>query len=240
MLQDLEPRLPTVYRLRLGQKSETRKDKYGNPLPEHLAGAFRVTSAVPAVISEIAERYDGTDPKLWASADGDQMETILPAVPLKIVLLPGQALSQWWEKWDSGGCTKRCDGVTDHLNGTACSCPQEVEKRLEDRRQWCQPITRLAFLLPRLKLLCAGRLDSTGVIAAQGIGATIELAQAALDEGVMVGATLAVRMRGTGAKQYVWPELTLHGEVPAGVLGGGRNTEIGTQDPPGIQAPQEA
>lgn len=229
-LTDLEPRLPTVYRIRLGTKDKGR--------PKHLDGQVRVTSAVPEVIEQIADCYRGSEPEPWASPDGPQLETILPAEPIKVVILPGQALSQWWERWNSGGCTKRCDGVKNIIDGTACSCP-EVEERLADRARWCQPTTRLTILLPKLKLLCAGRLDSTGEIAARGIGATIELAQAALDQGVMVGATLNVRMRGTGARQYVWPELTLHGEVPAGVLMG-RRTEVSPAQQSSIEAPSGA
>ncbi len=229
-LDDLEPRLPTVYRLRLGQKDHGR--------PKHLDGQIRATSAVPEVVAQIAECYNGSEPTRWESPDGPQSQTILPALPIKVVILPGQALSQWWEKWNAGGCVKRCNGVANIVDGLPCSCP-EVEERLRDRTRWCQPTTRLSVLLPKLKLLYAGRLDSTGEIAARGIGATIELAQAALDQGVMVGATLTVRQRGTGAKQYVWPELTLHGEVPAGVLMGRRPEVIGREQP-SIEAAQEA
>ena len=82
----------------------------------------------------------------------------------------------------------------------------------------CRPVTRLSLLLPRLiegpdALLAIGRLDSRGIIAATGLAASLDLVQAQLDGGHVIRATLTVRMRGNGARQYVWPELVISGRT---------------------------
>lgn len=199
-LLDVQPQLPTVYRIRLGRKVGNR--------PEHLDGSVRVTSQSRRIVEQIAEAYGGTPLEEWAAPDGPQLQTILPPEPLQVILMPGQALSQWWEHWSAGGCDRRCDGETCDAEGAlvSCLCVPDVRARMRDKRA-CKPVTRLTVLLPRVPVLGAGRLDTHGIIAAQGIGATIALAQQALDTGVMVRATLSVRKRGNGAKQYVWPEL---------------------------------
>lgn len=201
---DLEPQLPTVFRLRLGEKSARG--------PKHLAGRLRATSAVRAIVEDIAANYQGSDVEPWASPDGPQWETKIPT-PLRVGILPGQGLSQWWERWGAGGCTHRCDGTREMIEARPCQCPP-MPARMTDRNdrggpKWCQPYTRLTVLLPRLRTMAAGRLDSTGQIAARGLAGSLSVAQGKLDSGLVVAATLAVRVKGTGAKQYVWPELVL-------------------------------
>lgn len=217
---DLHPALPTAYRLRLGH--QVRGDK--GLRPAHLAGRIRVTSPYPSLLEQIAVAYGGTEPAPWASPDGPQVETVLPAEPLVVAIVPGQSLSQWWEHWNAGGCDRRCDGEKETLSGEPCLCPPSVKERRSDPRQWCQPVTRLSVLLPRLRSLATGRLDTHGVIAAQGIAASLALAQQALDQGVLVRATLSVRMRGSGAKQYVWPELVVSSQAVE--LGNGGHPEL--------------
>ena len=216
-LLDVPPQLPTAFRLRLGAMEKAG----GKTRPTHLRGAIRVTSPWAQVIERIAAAYGGSEPETWDSPDGVQAQTVLPPQPLVVGIMPGQSLSQWWERWDAGGCTRRCDGVTETLSGEPCSCPPMPGRMRAERA--CRPVTRLSVVLPKLlegqtHLLAVGRLDSHGIIAAQGMAASIALAQQALDTGVVVRATLVVRMRGTGARQYVWPELVLSGSpLPLGV-----------------------
>lgn len=209
-MYDVSPRLPTAFRLRLGAVERTAKGSR----PTHLRGAIRVTSPWQQVVDRIASAYGGSEPEPWQSPDGLQVQTVLPPQPLVVGIMPGQSLSQWWERWNAGGCARRCDGVTETLSGNPCQCPpMPARMRASDA---CRPTTRLSILLPRLlegdtHLLAVGRLDSHGIIAAEGLQASLALAQQALDGGMVARATLVVRVRGTGATQYVWPELVLSG-----------------------------
>ena len=212
-INDIERRLPTSFRLRLGHRVSTNN---GKQRPAHLSGRIRVTSPYRPIAEKIQIAYDGDAVTAWESPEGPQWETILPAVPLVVGIIPGQSLAQWWERWASGTCERRCDGEHEWIHNVACQCPP-VESRMQ-AADACRPVTRLSLLLPRLiegpdALLAVGRLDSQGIIAATGLSASLDLVQAQLDAGHVIRATLTVRMRGNGAKQYVWPELVISGQT---------------------------
>ncbi len=223
---DLAPQLPTAYRLRLGT-TEPATSQSGKKFdrPKHLAGKLRATSQLRSVIDSIAEAYEGEGVMSWERDGGRQWSTLLPARPLRVLLVPGSELSQWWEHWTGGTCDRRCDGVRDHVGGKPCSCPP-VEERT-DRAVHCVPKSRLTLLLPRMAMLCAGRLDTGSKIAAQSLGGSIESARLLLESGVLIQATLWVQVRATGAKQYVYPELTIDGAGDAKMLGQGAVPALG-------------
>jgi hypothetical protein len=77
-----------------------------------------------------------------------------------------------------------------------------------------------------MSMLCAGRLDTGSRIAAQSLAGSIESARLLLDSGVLIQGTLFVQHRGTGAKQYVYPELTIDGEADASALRAGSQMSV--------------
>lgn len=202
---DLPASLPTAYRLRLGRKVNGR--------PSDLDGAIRVTSPIRSLVEQIAKRYEGTPVALVDIQGATEAETVLPPKPLPIVLLPGQVVTQWWEKWGKTGCDRRCDGEWDQITGEACVCPP-VGVRMRDRSSYCQPTTRLTLILPRLDSPVAGRLDSTGRIFAESMMGTNQL----LAGGAPVRAMLNVRKRKGGRRQFVYAEVILGRPVEGPLL----------------------
>ena len=210
-ITDLYPQVPAAFRIRLGA-TEDAISKAGRHYrrPVHLGGVLRVTSPVRAVVEDIAAAYEGDAVAVWERQDGpSEWETRLRPRPIRVTLLPGSSLSQWWEHWSGGSCDRRCDGSHDIVGNRPCSCPPVDERT--DREHDCQPVSRVTLLLPRMTMLCAGRLDTGSRIAASSLMGTIQAAAVLLDQGVLVAGTLYVRTREQGARHYSWPEITLDG-----------------------------
>lgn len=214
---DLQPQLPTAFRLRLGttEKATSQAGKEFDR-PKHLGGQLRATSPVRSVVDSIQEAYGGEGVIEWAREGGREWSTLLPARPLRVILVPGSSLSQWWEHWSGGTCDRRCDGVTDHLRNCPCTCPP-VEERT-DRQHHCTPKSRITLILPRMNMLCAGRLDTGSRIAAASLAGTMAASAMLLDSGVLLSATLKIGYRNKGKSHYVYPEVIIDGAADRSAL----------------------
>jgi hypothetical protein len=148
---------------------------------------FRVTSRDQARVTEIAAVYGGTVTP-WEERPGE-FEVVTNAAELPILLLPGQALSQWYELWSAGGCQRRCDGVTDVISDGSCVCDSEAG----DRK--CKPTTRLSVMLPEIPGLGVWRLESHGYYAAVELSATAGMLEQATARGQMFPARLRIDQR---------------------------------------------
>lgn len=176
---DIQKRLVEVGRIRMGQKS-------AKGAPQKLE-TFRVTSRDEARVNEIAAVYGGTV-QPWAERPGE-FEVVTTTAELPILLLPGQALSQWYETWSAGGCQRRCDGVTDVISDGPCLCDAEQG----DRK--CKPTTRLSVMLPEIPGLGVWRLESHGYYAAVELSATAGMLEQATARGQMFPARLRIDQR---------------------------------------------
>jgi len=213
---DIQRRQRILYKVRAGDQ---RPDKNGKLRPARLDGQLRVTSETPEIVDAFAEAYGG-ERTPWEGA----WQVYLPVSALPVVLLPGQALSQWWEVWDSGGCLRRCDGVTETLSQAPCSCPSSVSVRM-GTPDACRPTTRLSVVCPDVALLGAGMLVSHGLIAAETLPQAVGIAEQMLSRGQHVPATLRM-VTHRGRRTYVVPQLEIvgvslaslpTGEVPQGL-----------------------
>ena len=177
---DLQKRLTEVGRIRMGQKS-------AKGAPQKLE-TFRLTSRDQSRITEVAAVYGGTV-RPWEERPGEY-EVVTETAELPILLLPGQALSAWYETWSAGGCQRRCDGVTDVISDGPCVCDTEPG---DDRK--CKPTTRLSVMLPEIPGLGVWRLESHGYYAAVELAATAGMLEQATAKGQMFPARLRIDQR---------------------------------------------
>lgn len=204
---DIQRRWAESFRLRLGEKALSRS---GKEIPRALDGHLRITSQSRATIDAIARVYGGVTSD-WEG----QHQLIFPGDSMSIVVLPGDACVGWWEQWrkKDGGmpvCTHRCDGQINHQVGGPCSCPP-VSDRLADREHYCQPATRLWFMLPDVEVIGAGRLETHGIIAAETFPQSVMVLQSALRRGEMVPAVLRVVKVESSGRNFIVPRIEVTG-----------------------------
>lgn len=178
---DLQRRLVEVGRIRMGKKGDKGQ-------PQRL-NTWRLTSSDKARLEAAAELFHGTVIPWDGSPKGDEFELITTTAELPILLLPGQALSQWHELWGGGGCLRRCDGEREILTDKPCLCDQE------DGDRKCKPTTRLSVMLPDVPGLGAWRLESHGYYAAVELSATAAMLEQATARGQMLPARLRIDQR---------------------------------------------
>lgn len=176
---DMQKRLVEVGRVRMGKRSD-------KGVPQKLE-TFRLTSRDQSRLAEAARLYGGTV-SAWEERPGEY-EVVTDTAELPILLLPGQALSQWHELWGGGGCQRRCDGVTDVISDGPCVCDGESG----DRK--CKPTTRLSVMLPDIPGLGVWRLESHGYYAAVELAATAGMLEQATARGQLLPARLRIDQR---------------------------------------------
>lgn len=177
---DLQRRLVEVGRIRMGKKGDKGQ-------PQKL-DTWRLTSRDDVRLSEVNRLFNGQGVHPWEGRDGE-FECITGVDELPILLLPGQALSQWHELWSGGGCQRRCDGEREILSDSPCVCDAEEG----DRK--CKPTTRLSVMLPDVPGLGCWRLESHGYYAAVELSATAAMLEQATARGQMLPARLRIDQR---------------------------------------------
>ena len=209
---DGQRRLREAGRIRLGAQVAT-KDRNGNDTtrPAKLE-QFRFTSADKVSMLAIADLCGG-EVRPWEGAPvGEQWELYTECKSLDVLVPPVDfAFSQWYELWSGGGCKKRCDGVTNVINDSACSCdPDERE---------CKPTTRLSVILTAIEGIGTWRLETKGWNAAAELLGTIEILRSVQSRGAMVPARLMLVERQSKKDgkvyNYVVPVLDLQVSVAA-------------------------
>lgn len=201
---DIQRNHMTIFNIRLGEKITT---KSGKEAPARLTDQIRVTSPNPHVVEAFVAQYGGhTQP--WA----DQWEAYLPIVDLPIMVLPGQSISQWWERYRGGICDRRCEGTggIEKISGRPCMCDPDIDERMADKDE-CSLMTRLHFMCPEVEVIGAGALVSHGRIAAETLPQAILAAEAALAANCMVPAVLRVTTKLGKNRQYVVPQIEMTG-----------------------------
>ena len=198
---DIQRRHATVFRIRLGH---TVQSANGRSRPEKLTDQIRITAPGKRVVEAFTEVYGG-EVQRW----GDQYEAYLPTNQLRVMILPGQSIEQWWEKWKGSVCERRCSGVTETKSGGPCVCPADIDERLASKDA-CQPMTRVNVLCPDVKVLGSGSLVTHSMIAAETLPQAIAVAEEALRRGVMVPAVLKV-VEHKSRNHFIYPQLIVHG-----------------------------
>ena len=204
---DLQQRLQEVGRIRMGQQQAyTRKDGSQGRRPAKLQH-WRLTSRDQQRLAAAAEHYGGAV-QPWEGREGEH-ELYTTTDTLRVLIIPGQALSQWWELWSGGGCQRRCDGHTEVLTQAPCLCPAAYDERAEAAAEGkaCKPCTRLAVLLPDVPGIGHWRLETHSYYAAVELAAATGLLEEATRRGALLPARLRidVRRKVAGGKTTSYP-----------------------------------
>lgn len=167
---DLQRRMRQLGEIRLGHVVEVpgKTNKRGEPMtrPEKL-DKFRITSPSRPLLERVAELYGGEVGE-WTPANGGPTEyevyTKADRVP---VIIPPQAISQWYELFKGSQCVRRCDGVTEQKSDRPCMCDPDSRE--------CKPTTRLNVMLRDVEAIGQWLLTTRGYFAAVELPAYAEL-----------------------------------------------------------------
>lgn len=183
-LADIPQRTPELGRIRLGEKGDR-----GQPVKLR---TFRLTSHSKALLDKAAELYGGTV-KAWDGAPDEGMWQVTTAASELDVLIPGAAgaVSQSYEVWKGGTCTRRCDGVTEAISAAPCVC-RVLGQEGPDRD--CEVVTRFRVILPRVPGLGVWMLTTSGWMAATTLPSTLSLL-ARMTSGEWIPAVLRAEQR---------------------------------------------
>lgn len=206
---DIQRRIREAGRIRIGQ----RVGDNGRPVKLE---TFRITSPDRRAIEQAAGMYGG-QPEQWDAPAGRQWQVVTETDELDVIVPPSEmAFSQHYEKWASGGCVLRCDGITETIGDRPCICDPEQRE--------CSPHTRLSVMLRDLAGLGVWRLDTQGYYAAVELAGAVQVVQAAAGAGVMLPARLRLEQRqvkrqGEPRRDFAVPVLDVE-VTPAQLLGG--------------------
>lgn len=217
---DLQRRLREIGRIRTGERAGNRPTKLDR---------FRLTSPSRDMIEAAAEQYgsDKRGVRAWTNPfdKGQEYEVVVSSETLKILVPPGQSLSQFWELWSGGGCERRCDGRRELIGERPCVCPPVGKERAEQsaKGKACKPTTRLNVILPELPSVGVWRLESHGFNAALELAGTAELLERATRAGRLIPAYLrldgrTVKRPGEATRNFSVPVIDLTPEAAALVL----------------------
>ncbi|GAA3958382.1 hypothetical protein GCM10023085_46010 [Actinomadura viridis] len=204
-LLDIQRRGQQIGRLRIGQQVPSKQDP--NKMRPARLDTFRFTTQSRVAADAIAELYGGTV-KDW----NNEFEVITGRDTIGVTVPPrDQVVSQWYEMWSKGGCSRRCDSQIEQISGGPCQCPHaddpndlsQIEAAAKERArlaalnppQACKAITRISVMIPDLPGLGVFRLDTHSYYAAVEIGDAAALMQAARDQGVFLPAVLRIEHR---------------------------------------------
>ncbi len=214
--------------------------KSGKKVPEKL-DTFRFTTRSGLVAMSVAEVLGGRVNPTELRNGVRTYEVITQVTELPVVVPPGDAvISQWYETWTAAGCSHRCDGFTNTIDGNPCVCPADLDVRREQAKKGnaCKPITRLNVMLPDIQDLGVWLVQSTGENAADELGGTAEFLKAARDRDIIIPATLRMEHRekrvvGEKTKKFVVPVLEVNASVRQMVaLESGRDISLALPPPP--------
>jgi len=218
----LQRRLREIGRIRAGRKGDKGQ-------PQKLA-TWRFTSPQQGVIAEAAGRWGGTVGP-WESPNGPQYEVITDTDTISVVIPTAQSISQFYEAWAGGGCTRRCDGETELLTDQPCLCDPDPAERL------CKPKTRFNVMLPDLSDLGQWRLESSswyGATELAGISDLLALANAQYIRANLRLEQRQVKRPGQPTKRFAVPVVEM--DVKLGDVLNSLGLTGGTVNPVGASA----
>lgn len=190
---DIQRRVAEVGRIRTGASTPYTRNGRELKRPRKLE-TFRLTSQDRTRLEAAATLYGGTVAE-WQERPGEYvLDTATTELP--VVVLPGQALSQWYELWQGGECKRRCDGVTNELTQKPCSCPPGDERtELAKNGKACKMTTRLSVILREVPGVGYWRLESHGYYAAVELSGATEFLEQATSRGALLPARLRLETR---------------------------------------------
>jgi hypothetical protein len=204
-----------------------------------------ITSHSRDYIEAAAETWGG-DVEEWKpqGAGAKQWRVITEARAINAILPPGDPLSQAYESWSRGGCTRRCDGQVEQINDTACVCvatwgPDFHQVAPKDKA--CKMTTRLSVILPDMPDLGSWRVETHSYYSASELAATVDVLKGQLGQAAMVPVALRIEQRTRVAngetKHFPVVAMELRGATAGQVMAGQiPTTEISAPAAPGPAA----
>jgi hypothetical protein len=195
----LQQRAREIGRVRLGTSVMTDQGKRRAVKLD----AFRFTSGSQFAISRVAQVLGG-DVQPWTDDGRQQWQVLTPTTEIPVMVPPGQAVSQWYELWNGGGCVRRCDGRTEQRTQQPCLCPEDPAERLDAAKagRACKPTTRINVIIPDLPDVGVWRLESHGYNAAVELAGAVALLDGLQQVGQVIPAVLRVEPR---EQRYIDP-----------------------------------
>lgn len=234
-LRDLNHRLPTLGRIRIGVKVPgTSKNGKAYERPKSI-DTFRLTSHDQEALEQVAAIYGGTV-KPWnePKADPGQFEVITTANELRVVLPPDPlGGSPTYEYWTGGGADRRCDGITCARMVKGPEGTEQIEVPClctAEGAMACDPYTRLSVILPEVRFGGVWMLATKGWDAAQELPGMVELLASMQDRGLTNGLLKLEHRRKVVAgetRHFPVPVLALMDSMDALVAGAARFGSIG-------------
>lgn len=177
---DLQHRQRELGRIRMGEKGSK-----GQPVRLE---TFRLTSSSRNLLEHAAALWGGEVREWEGAPSAGQYELTTRTATLPIIIPPGRdPVSSWYEQWNAGGCTHRCDGGRNYIDESPCSCNPD------DRA--CKATTRLNVMLPDLPDIGVWRLESHGINAAMELPGTVQVILMASDAGRFLPGRLRIEHR---------------------------------------------
>jgi hypothetical protein len=219
----VQRRLVELGRIRLGQKGSRGE-------PKKLE-KFRLTSASREVLEAAARLYGGTVRSWQGAPDEGMWELYTETAALDVMVPPVMnAYSQYYEVWDAGGCTLRCDGFWESIAEEPCSHGDHSD--LAPNGQPWKVTTRVSVILPNLPGLGVWRLETHGWNAAATLPSSLDLIGAA---GKWIPAQIRLEQRSSRTRdektnrvlvrRFVVPVLDIQGMSFAALLAAGQASD---------------
>ncbi|MYR61146.1 hypothetical protein GTY54_34620 [Streptomyces sp. SID625] len=174
-------------RIRTGYSRPNPKPD-GRPIPVK-SKTFILTSHSREYVAAAAELYGGRVEQ-WTPQGQPvaQWRVITEATELRAILPAGDPLDQSYEMWSGGGCSRRCDGVTERMLNRPCVCLAQYGEDWHERPtdQVCRPTSRVGVFLPDLPDLGVWRLETKSYYAADALAGGLDtVLQATEGRGMM-------------------------------------------------------
>lgn len=236
----LQQRAREIGRIRMGQQVATASGKTRPAAIE----TFRFTSQNHDFISWAAATYGG-DVREWQSPAGAAWEVVTEASDILVAIPSGiDPISQAYEAWSGGGCTRRCDGITEQISGSPCLCGTDTDP---DARE-CKPTLRLSVMLPDCPIIGIVRLETHGYYGNVELPGLVDMVGEARRQGINVRAKLRLEKRQVKregkTKNFVVPVIdvamsldAIDGGGPSALLGAGQRKEIEAGSTPALPPP---
>ncbi|EST22813.1 hypothetical protein [Streptomyces niveus] len=139
---------------------------------------FVISSHSEQYVAAAAAQWGGTVER-WTPQNTKipQFRVITAATEIRAILPAGDPLSQAYEMWSGGGCSRRCDGETEQKTRQPCICLAQFGEDWHTRspKQVCRPTSRINVMLPELPDLGVWRLETKSHYAADAMAGGIDI-----------------------------------------------------------------
>lgn len=242
----LPARYPELGRIRLGEKGPKGQPVKGTNL--------RFSSNDRDVLEALAAKLGGA---VEAWANGEQPWQLTTESPSVDVYLPPNPIDTAYERWGSGGCTRRCDGERatflsrgpegEFMDTDECLCLAEG-RTPGDRKDpdACNVTVRLRLVIPDVPGVGVWVCTSHSVYAAMELPGQVAVLESALGGSTpLIPATFAIEHRSEKKpyekypRKYIVPVLRVRQSLAA-LAAGGRNGDAIGAGAGAIAAPRPA